>query len=214
MALPTQPDNGQHRKPKMSATIPEVETESGNSTRPASVCDAILTATPTFSTMAYSEMSLPTRPDIGRHREPEMSATEPEMETGSGNKYERKELAMRFQQLITYFRPYQTQIWHYRHCPRSTDIRNSKCRRKPKVILTSGCPPMSNRVGQCRYCLKVVRVTGKCGVCRWDFANISFHSRDPVYFRFTVRHLEFRMIQASDNVGNGTVELGVVENRG
>ena len=104
---------------------------------------------------------------------------------------------MRFQRLITYFRPYQTQIWHCRHCPRSPDIRNSKCRRKPEVILTSGCPPMSNRVGQCRYCLTVVGVTEKCGVCRWDFANISFHSRDPVYFQFTVRHLEFRMIQAS-----------------
>ena len=61
---------------------------------------------------------------------------------------------------------------------------------------------MSNHVGQCQYCLKVVGVTGKCGVCRWDFANISFHSRDPVYF------------QASDNVGNGTGELGVVENMG
>ncbi len=36
----------------------------------------------------------------------------------------------------------------------------------------------------------------------------------PVYFRFTVRHLELRMIQASDNVGNGTGESGVVENRG
>ena len=42
---------------------------------------------------------------------------------------------------------------------------------------------------------------------------IQFHSRDHVFFRFTVRHLEFRMIQASDNVGNGTDELGVVENR-
>ncbi len=52
-------------------------------------------------------------------------------------------------------------------------VRNSKCRPKPQDVLTSGCPPMSNRVGQCRYCLKVVGVTGKCRVCRWDFANIS-----------------------------------------
>ena len=44
---------------------------------------------------------------------------------------------------------------------------------------------------------------------RWDFADISFHSRDPVYFRFTVR-----MFLASDNVGNGTGESGVVENSG
>ncbi len=80
MALSTRPDIGQHRKPEMSATEPEVETGSGNSTRTASVSDAILTATPTFSTMADSEMSLPTRPDIGRHRKPEMSATEPEVE--------------------------------------------------------------------------------------------------------------------------------------
>ena len=94
-----------------------------------------------------SKMALSTRPDIGQHRKPEMSATEPEVETGSGNNYERKELAMRFQRLIPYFRPCQTQICH---CPRSTDIRNSKCRRKPEVILTSGCPPMSDRVGQCR----------------------------------------------------------------
>ncbi len=113
-----------------------------------------------------------------------------------------------------YFRPYQTQIWHCRHCARPTDIRNSKCRQKPEVIFTSGCPPMSNRVGQCLCCLKVVAVTVKCGVCRWDFANISFHSRDPVFFRFTVHHLEFRMIQTSDNIGNGTGVSGVVENRG
>ncbi len=72
---------------------------------------------------------------------------------------------------------------------------------------------MSDRVGQCQYCLKIVGITGKCGVCRWDFAKISFNSRDPVYFGFTVRHLEFRMIQASDNVGNGTGESGVTENR-
>ncbi len=43
---------------------------------------------------------------------------------------------------------------------------------------------------------------------------IPFHSRHPVHFRFAVRHLEFLMIQASDNVGNGTGESGVVENRG
>ena len=79
-----------------------------------------------------------------------------------------------------------------------------------KCFFTSGCPPMSDRVGQCRYCLKVVGVTEKCGVCRWDFAKISFHSRDPVFFRFTVRHPEFRIIQASDNVGNGTDDSGVV----
>ncbi len=72
-------------------------------------------------------------------------------------------------------------------------------------------------LAQCQYCLKVVGLSGKCVVCRWDFADISFHSRDPVYFRFTVRDLEFRMIQASDNVDNGTAESsesGVVENRG
>ena len=34
-----------------------------------------------------------------------------------------------------------------------------------------------------------------------------------MYFRFTVRHLEFRMIQVSDNVGNIIGESGVVENR-
>ena len=35
-----------------------------------------------------------------------------------------------------------------------------------------------------------------------------------MFFRFTVRHLELRMIQASDNAGNGTGESGVVKNRG
>ncbi len=74
------------------------------------------------------------------------------------------EKSWRFQRLIPYFRLCQTQIWHCRHCPRSTDIRISKCRRKPEVILTSGCPPMSDRVGQCRCCLKGVGVTGKGGV--------------------------------------------------
>ncbi len=74
------------------------------------VGDAILTATPTFSAMPDLDMALPTWPDIDGRRNPEMSATEPEVETGSGNNHERKELAMRFQRLIPYFRPGQTQI--------------------------------------------------------------------------------------------------------
>ena len=31
----------------------------------------------------------------------------------------------------------------------------------------------------------------KCRVSRWNFADNSFHSRDTMYFRFTVRHFEF-----------------------
>ncbi len=74
------------------------------------VGDAIPTATPTFSAMPDLDMALPTWPDIDGRREPEVSATKSEAETGRGNNYERKELAMRFQRLIPYFRPCQTQI--------------------------------------------------------------------------------------------------------
>ena len=35
-----------------------------------------------------------------------------------------------------------------------------------------------------------------------------------MYFLLNVRHLEFRMVVASDNVDNGTDESDVVENRG
>ncbi len=63
------------------------------------VGNAIPTATPTLSAMPDLDMALPTWPDIYGHRKPKMSATKPEMETGSGNNYERKELAMRFQRL-------------------------------------------------------------------------------------------------------------------
>ena len=44
---------------------------------------------------------------------------------------------------------------------------------------------------------------------RWDFTDISFHSGDPVYFRFTVRHLEFRMLLMSDNVGSTHQALNI-----
>ncbi len=66
---------------------------------------AIPTATPTFSAMPDLDMALPSWPDIDGCRKPEMSATEQEVETGSGNNYERKELAMRFQRRIPYFQP-------------------------------------------------------------------------------------------------------------
>ena len=67
------------------------------------VGDAIPTATPTFSAMPDLDMVLPTWPDIDGRRKPKMSATEPEVQTGSGNSYERKELAMRFQRLTHIF---------------------------------------------------------------------------------------------------------------
>ena len=110
LALLTQPDIVGHRKPKMSATKPEVETASVNSTRTASVSDAIPTDNPTFSTMPDSKMALLTRPDIGQHRKPETSATEPEVETGSEKPemeitFERKEVVKRLQRLPPHFRP-------------------------------------------------------------------------------------------------------------
>ena len=48
-------------------------------------------ATRIYVTTADSEMLLPTWPDIDGRRKPKMSATEPEVETGSGNNYERKD---------------------------------------------------------------------------------------------------------------------------
>ena len=33
-------------------------------------------------------------------------------------------------------------------------------------------------------------------------------------FQFSIRHLEFRKFLESENVGDGTVESGIVENRG
>ena len=77
----------------MSATESEVETGSGNSSYTETVCDAIPTATPTFSTAPDSkntEMALPTGPDIGQHWKPKMSATIPEVEIT----YKWKELEM------------------------------------------------------------------------------------------------------------------------
>ena len=42
--------------------------------------EAVPAATPTFATMPDSAMTLPTWPDIGRHRARKMSATKPEVE--------------------------------------------------------------------------------------------------------------------------------------
>jgi len=62
MALPTRRNIDRHRKPEMSATEPEVETGSGNSTRTESVSEAIPTATPHFRLCPTQKMALPTRP--------------------------------------------------------------------------------------------------------------------------------------------------------
>ena len=35
-----------------------------------------------------------------------------------------------------------------------------------------------------------------------------------MFFQFSIRHLEFRKYLESENVGDGTVESGIVENRG
>jgi len=145
--------HGRHRPTIGNSNVghgTESETGSGNSTRTKVLAMQIQRLHPTFSTMPTQKCTA----DTARHRRhlkhrnvrPRNRKWNPEVEIN----YERKELAMRFQRLSPYFRPCQTQICHCRHCPRSTDIRNSKCRRKPEVILTSGCPPMSDRVGQCR----------------------------------------------------------------
>ncbi len=96
---------------------------------------------PTFSAMPDLEMSLPTWPDIDGRRKPEMSATEPEVETGSENNHERKELAMRFQRIPPHYRLCPTQKCHCRHGPTSTDVGNPRCRQwnrkwKPEVEIT------------------------------------------------------------------------------
>ena len=66
---------------------------------------------------------------------------------------------------------------------------------------------MSADVGQCRHCHKLVGLSRKCGVSRWDSVAILFHSRDPSHFR----HLEFRKFLASDNADKDTGESGMVK---
>ena len=56
-----------------------------------------------------------------------------------------------------------------------------------------GSRPTSDNVGQRRQCHHWVGHGRKCGGSRWNFADISFNSRDTEYFRFTVRHFEFRL---------------------
>ena len=63
------------------------QTGSGNNFITEKYDDAILTATPTFSTLPDSDVSLSTRPDIGRHRKLKMPATK----TGSRNNFGTKE---------------------------------------------------------------------------------------------------------------------------
>ena len=90
-------------------------------------------------------------------------------------------MATRFQRLPTHFRPRPTYIWHCRHGPRSTDIRNLKCGQKPELILTSGYPPVSSRIGRCRHCVKLVGLSRKCWVCA-EILRIS-HSIPQILMR-------------------------------
>jgi hypothetical protein len=47
-----------------------------------------------------------------------------------------------------------------------------------------------------------------------NFDDLSFHSRDLEYFRFTVRHFDFACRPMSDYVGSSTIGSGMVENVG
>jgi hypothetical protein len=69
---------------KMAAT----QTGSGNNFITEKYDDSILTTTPTFSTLPDSDVSLSTWPDIGRHREHKMAATQTGSRTNFGTKRE------------------------------------------------------------------------------------------------------------------------------
>ena len=71
MALMTWPDIGRHPKFKIAAT----ETGSVNNFWTEIDFDAVPAAAPTLSSMSDSDLTLPTYPDIGRHREQKMSVT-------------------------------------------------------------------------------------------------------------------------------------------
>ena len=47
----------------------------------------------------------------------------------------------------------------------------------------------------------------KCRENRWNFSDILFHSRDTMYFRFKVRHLEIRGRLTSSNVRHGSIAV-------
>jgi len=164
MTVPTWPDIGHE---------PEVKTGSGNNIWAERAGEAIPTATPTFSTMPDSKWHCRHSPTLANIETPKCRPRnrkwKQEVKTRNGNRKWKylwtKRAGNAIPTAYPIFSTMPTQIWHWQHCARLTDIRNSKCRRKPEVILTSGCPPMSDHVGQCQYCLKVVGVTRKCGVC-------------------------------------------------
>jgi len=86
------------------------------------------TATLTFSTTADLDMTLPTQPDISQHRKPETSATEPEVETGSGNSMRTENVSDAIPTDTPTFSAMPDQTVHCRHGPTLADIGNPKCR--------------------------------------------------------------------------------------
>jgi len=133
------PDIGRFGKPEMSAT----ETGSGNreveiALERRVLADTTPTCYPTFSTMTRLNNGTA---DTARHR--------PTSETrnvghGTGKWKPQVEITMNERSwrcdsndLFHILDHLKLKMCHCRHCPRSTDIRNSKCRRKPEVPLTS-----------------------------------------------------------------------------
>ena len=75
----------QHRNAKCATTgAQNGEPGSGNDSWTERAGEAVPAATPTFSNMPDSDMTLPTWPDIGQHPELKTLATKPEMILSSG----------------------------------------------------------------------------------------------------------------------------------
>jgi len=84
--------------------------------------------------------------EYGRQRwrlpEFKMAGWKPEVEIT----FEWKQMATRSQRLPPHFRPCPTQIWHWRHDPTSTDMRNAKLRRhQTEVEITFERKEMATR---------------------------------------------------------------------
>ena len=103
---------------------PEVKSGSGKNISAERAGEATPTATPTFSTMPDLDMALPTQPDIVQHRKPEMSDTQPEVETGSGNSSWAESVSDAIPTAIPTFSTLPDSKWHYWHGPASANIGN------------------------------------------------------------------------------------------
>ena len=78
----------------------------------------------------------------------------------------------------------------------------------PEIQFTSGLESAILNYGGQLTSANVGSITSSSGMSKmWgsrrNFVDISFHSRDTMYFRFKVRHHEMRGLLTYDDVGEG-----------